>query len=339
MAGRRLHVPHRVHTKPPERDRAMATVLGLATLGAASTVAAAGAAAGGSGWPVPAVIAVLCLLAAAALVVAVYRSHLRHVTFDHGDVVLQRLFRAERIPAVDIVAIQFHAAERPPPDDPHLHHGLLIEIRDGTSHLLCEPDFVDDLDSLIPDLIEHYRLPDTYERSRTPVPHHLFGPGSDRPFAEYFTGSTTTSMTSVEEVIDWLAACEFVHDVDRFGRHDHWQHPLEFERNRFGDCEDHALWAWRRLVELGYEAEFVCGHRKRHHAGGWDVHAWVTFEAEGTAYLLETASKQPVLSLVPLADIGLRYVPHYSVDGRFETTHYPANILGDDRYHRVRHRR
>ncbi len=282
------------------------------------------------------VLALVCLGASLGLFAVGHRSRLRYVLFDHDEVVLRWTFTAERIPARELAAIRFHAAERPPPEDPHLHHGLLIETTGGATHLLCEPDFVDDLDSLIPDLIRHYHLPDTYERSRTAIPHHLFGPGSDRPFADYFTGSTTTTTSSVEEILDWLATCEFVHDHDRFDTDDHWQHPLEFEANRAGDCEDHALWAWRRLVELGYEAEFVCGHRQRH-PSGWDVHAWVTFDADDSSYLLEAVSKQPVMALVPMGEVGLRYIPHYAVNERFETTHYPANILGDDRYHRDRY--
>src|SRR5690348_3236184 len=48
------------------------------------------------------------------------------------------------------------------------------------------------------------------------------------------------------------ADCEYVRDPVH--ERDFWQHPKTFEQLRKGDCEDHALWAWRKLTELGISA-------------------------------------------------------------------------------------
>src|SRR5205085_1473130 len=69
------------------------------------------------------------------------------------------------------------------------------------------------------------------------------------PFAWYFEGQSAVTVGSVDDVCEWLLECEYVHDPELFHEPDFWQHPRTFERLRKGDCEDHALWAWRKLVE------------------------------------------------------------------------------------------
>jgi hypothetical protein len=59
--------------------------------------------------------------------------------------------------------------------------------------------------------------------------------------------------------------------------------PEEFERRRMGDCDDFALWTWRALLDLGFDARLVCG-RYGHYRSG---HAWVTFSNGGRTFLLE----------------------------------------------------
>jgi predicted transglutaminase-like cysteine proteinase len=44
--------------------------------------------------------------------------------------------------------------------------------------------------------------------------------------------------------------------TSRFNRSHEREHPGAFERRRRGDCEDFALWAWRKLAEVGVDAEF-----------------------------------------------------------------------------------
>ena len=68
------------------------------------------------------------------------------------------------------------------------------------------------------------------------------------------------AVKSLQEICEWLVGCDYADDEAFFNEPDFWQHPVMFEQTRKGDCEDHALWAWRKLVELGFEAELVRGH-------------------------------------------------------------------------------
>ena len=81
-----------------------------------------------------------------------------------------------------------------------------------------------------------------------------------------------------------LKACQYAEDKTLFDKADFWQHPVDFEQKRQGDCEDFSLWAWRKLCEMGINAEFVTGEERK--GGG---HAWVTFELDGQEFLLEAA--------------------------------------------------
>jgi hypothetical protein len=113
------------------------------------------------------------------------------------------------------------------------------------------------------------------------------GPGSTRPFSWYFEGTSTVNVGNIEEVLQWLAGCTYARDIDLFHEPDYWQHPTTFEHLRRGDCEDHALWAWRNLVELGVKADFFIGQLKPE-SDRSGHHAWVVYERENVRYLLET---------------------------------------------------
>ena len=91
------------------------------------------------------------------------------------------------------------------------------------------------------------------------VPATAFGPGSHQPFARYFDGESSVGVTSIDDIVDWLGRCEYVSDAEQFHEQDVWQEPCAFERRRRGDCEDFALWAWRKLAEIGVDAEFFVG--------------------------------------------------------------------------------
>jgi hypothetical protein len=103
------------------------------------------------------------------------------------------------------------------------------------------------------------RLPidDAWERFDFDAPLHVFGNGSRHDFAWYFQGDSSVHVSSIDDVQDWLLGCEYVSDPELFNEPDFWQHPRTFEQLRRGDCEDHALWAWRKLVELGHDAHLV----------------------------------------------------------------------------------
>ena len=91
---------------------------------------------------------------------------------------------------------------------------------------------------------------DPWERLNYRVPAKRYGPGSIHDFAWYFEGASGVATSSVEDIQEWLLGCEYVSDPDLFRVADYWQHPRTFEQIRRGDCEDHAIWAWRKLIEL-----------------------------------------------------------------------------------------
>jgi hypothetical protein len=116
-------------------------------------------------------------------------------------------------------------------------------------------------------------------------------------------------------------------DDELFNETDFWQHPRTFEHLRKGDCEDHALWAWRKLIELGYPAEFFVGQWS---AGGDDphgCHAWVVFERDGERYLLEAVDKDRGSMIRPVRDVRAEYSPHFSVDAQLTMHSYAGYLL------------
>ena len=159
-----------------------------------------------------------------------------------------------------------------------------------------------------------------WERVPARVPVKAFGPGSQVPFVEYFKGESRVPVRSLDDIVAWLQTCEYVSDLEQFHERDHWQHPGHFERLRRGDCEDFALWAWRKLAEVGIDAEFcvgrvVCGT-------GAEIdrqHAWVIYRVNGTAFLFEPAARSPSRMIRPLVDAMDGYVPHFAVNHRFDT--------------------
>jgi hypothetical protein len=159
-----------------------------------------------------------------------------------------------------------------------------------------------------------------WERVRVHVPASAFGPGSRHPFAEYFEGESAVRVQSIDDIVAWLQTCEYVTDLELFHEPDFWQHPGAFERRRRGDCEDFALWAWRKLAEVGVDAEFCVGRVICDDRPEIDrQHAWVVFRVNETAFLFEPAARIQSRMIRPLADAMDEYVPHFAVNHRFET--------------------
>ncbi len=103
-------------------------------------------------------------------------------------------------------------------------------------------------------------LPESpWERLKMDVPAIAFGPGSRCQFGHYFEGRSAVQVATVDDIVDWLNTCEYASDAEQFNDRDVWQEPCAFEQRRRGDCEDFALWAWRKLGELGLDAEFFVG--------------------------------------------------------------------------------
>lgn len=105
-------------------------------------------------------------------------------------------------------------------------------------------------------------------------------------------------------------------DQDQFGRPDYWMPPEEFEERKRGDCDDFALWAWRQVMLLGYDARFVVGRSGLYGIG----HAWVTFVQGSRVFLLESTVAR-FSAWIPRLDT-LRYHPKVSVSWDGERIRY-----------------
>jgi hypothetical protein len=164
------------------------------------------------------------------------------------------------------------------------------------------------------------RRESAWDRLAIRVPATVFGPGSRQPFAEYFEGPSSVPVQSIDDIVAWLQTCEYVTDLELFHERDVWQHPGSFEALRRGDCEDFALWAWRKLAEIGIDAEFIVGRVVCDDSPEIDrQHAWVVYRVDGTAFLFEPAARNPSRMIRRLADTMDQYVPHFAVNHRFDT--------------------
>lgn len=148
---------------------------------------------------------------------------------------------------------------------------------------------------------------DPWVSMEMPVAARTFGMACDRDFPSYLEGPSRVSIQSIEELCAWLRGCEAMDDQTLFFQSDYWQHPVTFEQIRKGDCEDHALWAWRQLHRLNVPARFV--------AGLWrDIpHTWVICRNDGVDTLIETTAKSSNM-LLPLEDARPFYCPALAVD-------------------------
>lgn len=172
-------------------------------------------------------------------------------------------------------------------------------------------------------LLRTVPVEDPWERFAYHVPLHLYGAGARREFQWYFEGKSSVEVTSLDDIKAWLLACEYIRDPDLFHEDDFWQHPRTFEQLRKGDCEDFALWAWRQLVQLGFDAEFVAGHSllasEHTEPSG---HAWVLFRMKDTTYLFDTVLRNTDHMIQPLDAVRELYRPEVSVDGDFDRYAY-----------------
>jgi hypothetical protein len=155
-----------------------------------------------------------------------------------------------------------------------------------------------------------------------PVPHKLFGLGSKHEFSWYLEGDCGVSVASVEDIQQWLLGCSYHADQKLFRDPDFWQHPAMFEKVRKGDCEDHAIWAWRKLKDLGLPARLYTGRVLSLVSGGAGFHAWVVFERDGQRWLFETVAYHRKRMLRPFEEARAEYIPHFSVDHALSTNIY-----------------
>lgn len=178
------------------------------------------------------------------------------------------------------------------------------------------------------------RFDDPWERVACDVPLHRFGSGAQHDFPWYFDGASTVEASTVDAAQAWLLDCAYARDPDLFREADFWQHPCTFEQLRRGDCEDFALWTWRRLVELGYDADLVAGH-----CAWWreaSGHAWVVFHHDGTPHLFDPVLRDPARMIRPLDAVRDRYCPEVAVDRHFHRYAYAGYYLHRQRSREAR---
>ena len=103
---------------------------------------------------------------------------------------------------------------------------------------------------------------------------------------------------------------------------DHWQHPVDFERSRWGDCEDHALWGWRKLKNLGLPVEFVVGLLKPGPHERLANHAWLHVHDGQRMFIIETTATCREAMALAVDGPRLDYIPTASIDHQLRTFYF-----------------
>lgn len=167
---------------------------------------------------------------------------------------------------------------------------------------------------------------DPWTRTPFAVALHEYGQGAHRDFDWYFTGTSRVPTPSWEAMQAWLLTCQYRRDAEVFSEADYWQHPCAFEVLKEGDCEDFALWTWRKLAELGKDVEFVVGWQA---APGEDPtpHAWVLWHESSTSYLVDPVAGRPCLMRRSLPAVRNAYLPEASVDAQLQRYLYAGRLL------------
>jgi hypothetical protein len=154
---------------------------------------------------------------------------------------------------------------------------------------------------------------DPWERLDVAPRLNMYGSGARLEFAKYLSGKSDVAVASIGEIQDWLLGCRYEKDEVLFAEPDFWQHPATFERLRAGDCEDFAVWAWRKLVELDVDADLVVGYCLKD--GQLDGrHAWVVFRRDELEYLFEPVCRDKDGMIRPLSEVRDKYLPEFGVD-------------------------
>jgi hypothetical protein len=162
-----------------------------------------------------------------------------------------------------------------------------------------------------------------WHRRPQAVPLNRFSSGARHPFDWYLSGESAVPVSYLDDIAAWLKTCQYVRDADLFVESDFWQHPRTFEQLQRGDCEDHALWAWRKMVELDLEAEFMVGRDLQN--GG--RHAWVMVRQHDALYAFEATRKSSSPLITPDQAV-TRFQPEYGVDQHLQTFRYAGAGAG-----------
>ena len=151
-----------------------------------------------------------------------------------------------------------------------------------------------------------------WDRVPIEVPAAAFGPGSRCQFSRYFQGTSRVAVASIDDIVEWLSTCEYASDLEQFHEADCWQEPCAFEQRQRGDCEDFALWTWRKLVELGVDADLVIGRRVPPGSEN-SRHAWILFRDAEDEFLFEPIVRDRPEAIRRLATVRSEYIPEFGV--------------------------
>lgn len=146
-------------------------------------------------------------------------------------------------------------------------------------------------------------------------PLGAYGPGADCDFTDYLAGDTRVEATTPTGIANWLLSCHYADDRTLLDAPDHWQHPRGFEIVRCGDCEDFSLWAWRKLVDASFDADFVVGNRRVAN-GSVGRHAWVLFRDGGSEFVFDSVERSLARIIRSRVEAGDEYEPQVGVDAR-----------------------
>lgn len=153
-------------------------------------------------------------------------------------------------------------------------------------------------------------IPEAYDAAGRPVSqpfHRRRGLHPTFPMGRYVSQPLAVKCENVSDIRRFLMGCEGVSDEELFGKRDYWQPPEEFEQLKKGDCEDFALWTWRQLLSMGYDARVVFGRAGRYGIG----HAWVQYFENGRCFLVEPTLRSIGETMPRLSTI--KYKPAFSV--------------------------
>jgi hypothetical protein len=153
---------------------------------------------------------------------------------------------------------------------------------------------------------------DPWQRLPYEAPLAMFGDGARHGFDWVFEGDSRVAVATLDDLLDWLATCQYETDASLFRESDYWQHPHTFEKLRRGDCEDFALWAWRKLVELGIDADLVIGRRVPPGSEN-SRHAWILFRDGGDEFVLEPIVRERSAAVRSVSSVRGEYIPEFGV--------------------------
>ena len=220
----------------------------------------------------------------------------------------RRLIGSTRVPVSDVVSIKaFHELHRQ-----RATHFIELRLASGSfsfpPNTQAEQGRTDErrLRACFEPVIEARAA---WMRWAESVPAEAFGDGAGEGFDRFVEFDSIVPMTSLSQAEEWLRGCTFEEDADG------WMHPADFEAWRHGNVVDHSLWAWRRLVQAGFETELVVGQR-------FGVpHVWVMVKVDGERRIFETLMAESSM-LVDAFTGPVEYRPSIGIDHELHTYRY-----------------